>query len=260
MESNCPLNTREITFLSQFILRIHRTENYKEFCEVVLSQITNIISFRKGILFQISEIDNALSYSDPVALNNGDFSFVEDEFMTGKYRSAWLMNTSFLYSTVFRASDIREEDTFTDSSLYKAIYEPQNIYYGIQAIMVAREKKLGLLGIFRSKEEGDFTERDVFVINTLLPHLEYKLAMFKENIGIGGQSKLADFSAFDLTKKELEIVQLIAEGKTSKELAESLYISKSTLDKHLYNIYRKFNVKGRLELIHLLHRGGEYRE
>ncbi len=61
--------------------------------------------------------------------------------------------------------------------------------------------------------------------------------------------KLADlvqhFGKVDpLTRREKEIVKLLAEGKNSKEIAQLLYISVYTVRRHRDNILRKLKFKG----------------
>lgn len=46
-----------------------------------------------------------------------------------------------------------------------------------------------------------------------------------------------------LTKSELHIIQLIAEGKTSNEIAEMLFLSVKTIESHRSNICKKLNLK-----------------
>jgi len=50
-----------------------------------------------------------------------------------------------------------------------------------------------------------------------------------------------------LTKRELEVLSLVIEGKSSKEVAEDLYVSKRTVDFHLANIYEKLQVSNRVQ-------------
>ncbi|MCR4278122.1 MAG: response regulator transcription factor [Candidatus Berkelbacteria bacterium] len=50
-----------------------------------------------------------------------------------------------------------------------------------------------------------------------------------------------------LTKRELEVLSLIAEGHSSREAAETLYLSKRTVDFHLSNIYDKLQVNNRVQ-------------
>lgn len=45
-----------------------------------------------------------------------------------------------------------------------------------------------------------------------------------------------------LTKREKQVLQLISQGKTSKQIAQELNISKSTVDKHRQNIIKKNDV------------------
>ncbi len=59
-----------------------------------------------------------------------------------------------------------------------------------------------------------------------------------------------------LTHREREIIKLLADGKTSKEIAELLYISLRTVQNHRANIMRKLNFKRTADLIkYALHKG-----
>ena len=54
---------------------------------------------------------------------------------------------------------------------------------------------------------------------------------------------------YDLTKREVEILKEIYEGKTNTQIAEELFISESTVKAHIYNTFRKMNVKNRVEAV-----------
>jgi DNA-binding NarL/FixJ family response regulator len=51
-----------------------------------------------------------------------------------------------------------------------------------------------------------------------------------------------------LTPRELEILKLIAEAHTSKEMAEMLFISVKTVERHRANILEKLGMRDRVEL------------
>jgi DNA-binding NarL/FixJ family response regulator len=51
-----------------------------------------------------------------------------------------------------------------------------------------------------------------------------------------------------LTERELEIVKLIAEGHTSRQIAGLLYISERTVERHRENILEKLDMRDRVEL------------
>jgi DNA-binding CsgD family transcriptional regulator len=55
-----------------------------------------------------------------------------------------------------------------------------------------------------------------------------------------------------LTNREKEIAQLIAQGKTNIEIAEQLFISPFTVKKHVYNIFAKLQISQRMEIKYLI--------
>jgi DNA-binding NarL/FixJ family response regulator len=50
-----------------------------------------------------------------------------------------------------------------------------------------------------------------------------------------------------LTRRELEILRLVAEGHTNAQVARMLWVTEQTVKFHLSNIYRKLNVANRTE-------------
>jgi RNA polymerase sigma factor (sigma-70 family) len=54
-----------------------------------------------------------------------------------------------------------------------------------------------------------------------------------------------------LTKREMEILNLIGAGKSNKEIAEELFISYKTVKNHVYNVFAKLGIHTRAEAIHL---------
>ncbi len=56
-------------------------------------------------------------------------------------------------------------------------------------------------------------------------------------------------NTLQLTKREIEVIKLIAEGLTSQDIADKLFISSRTVDTHRRNLLQKLNVKNTAELI-----------
>ncbi len=56
----------------------------------------------------------------------------------------------------------------------------------------------------------------------------------------------------DLTKREMEVVEMLREGLSSKQIAERLFISNRTVEVHRYNIFRKLKVSNVVSLIKLV--------
>lgn len=57
-------------------------------------------------------------------------------------------------------------------------------------------------------------------------------------------------SARGLTNTELEIVKLIAVGKSPKEISEDTHRSAATVSSHLTSIFNKLEISSRVELVH----------
>ncbi len=66
---------------------------------------------------------------------------------------------------------------------------------------------------------------------------------------IKGETASADPDELPLSKREREIVKLVGEGKTSQEIADILFIGKTTVDTHRKNILKKLNLHGKSELV-----------
>ncbi|MEU1629788.1 response regulator transcription factor [Streptomyces sp. NPDC020096] len=51
-----------------------------------------------------------------------------------------------------------------------------------------------------------------------------------------------------LTQRELDVVRLVARGRTNEELAAELYVTLSTVKTHLANVQRKLTARNRVEI------------
>lgn len=71
-----------------------------------------------------------------------------------------------------------------------------------------------------------------------------------ESGSIYGGTELADDAETNLSERELEILKLVAIGMKNGEVAEKLNISYSTVASHVYNIFRKLDIRSRAEAIH----------
>ncbi len=63
----------------------------------------------------------------------------------------------------------------------------------------------------------------------------------------------------DLTKREVEILDLICKGYTIKEISEKLFISQRTVDGHKANLFRKTGVDSSVKLVTFAIRNNLYR-
>ncbi len=61
---------------------------------------------------------------------------------------------------------------------------------------------------------------------------------------------------FGLTAREREVLQLVADGLTNRQIAEQLFITENTAGVHVSNIIGKLGASGRVEAAAIAHRAG----
>jgi ATP/maltotriose-dependent transcriptional regulator MalT len=66
----------------------------------------------------------------------------------------------------------------------------------------------------------------------------------------------AEARPFDLTPRELTVLELLAAGRTNRNIAEELFLSQRTVDMHVRNILAKLNAANRVEAAGMAHELG----
>jgi two-component system invasion response regulator UvrY len=108
--------------------------------------------------------------------------------------------------------------------------------------------KLGIMG-FISK--GSPAEEMTNAINKVMTGKRYLCAEVANNMAFQGLpgSNASPFSK--LSQRESEVVALILQGKTIKEMAEMLVLSDKTVNTYRYRLYEKLSIKNDVELTRL---------
>ena len=136
---------------------------------------------------------------------------------------------------------------------------------GIECLLRARERQPSLRGIIISSlAEPEFIDRalaagaSAYVLKTAHPE-DFASAIrqaFSSSIFLAGPRGAtagaaaparANQKPADLTARELEILQLVAEGLSNSEMARRLWVTEQTVKFHLSNIYRKLDVSNRTQ-------------
>ena len=91
------------------------------------------------------------------------------------------------------------------------------------------------------------------------PGIAHKILQFVQNNELTLVQKPNTNSTktfFDLTEREREILQLLVDGLSYKEIGTRLNISANTAKKHVINIYNKLHVNSRAQALHLAYEKG----
>lgn len=85
--------------------------------------------------------------------------------------------------------------------------------------------------------------------NYLLQIREMKSEIEENGSNINHKNATPEYEEYDLTEREKEVLQLIAEGYKNTEIGEKLFVSSNTVKSHIKNIYLKLDVKNRVEAL-----------
>jgi DNA-binding CsgD family transcriptional regulator len=99
------------------------------------------------------------------------------------------------------------------------------------------------------RPDWNFRERDRAVLDLILPHLRQLRRNAASRLGFAGRPLNG---AAQLTGREREVLEHVAEGKTNAEVARLLWISPGTVRKHLENAYEKLGVHTRTGAVAVL--------
>ena len=82
------------------------------------------------------------------------------------------------------------------------------------------------------------------------PYLDKLLAAFPQERKpdrVAGKPAKADRTPEPLSQRELEVLQLLAQGRSNQQIAQQLVITTDTVKRHISHIFSKFGVHNRLQ-------------
>ncbi|RPI66861.1 MAG: DNA-binding response regulator [Ignavibacteriales bacterium] len=123
--------------------------------------------------------------------------------------------------------------------------------------------KAGVSGfILKDARSTEFfkTIRSVYKGTQVLPpHLTGSLFSQIIEHAVSGFKPSAIAEAVRMTKRERQVIELIADGNTNKEIAESLHLSTHTVKSHVHNILEKLSLNTRVQIAKYAHLSDTYK-
>lgn len=156
---------------------------------------------------------------------------------------------------VYRDLDLVDVERRNGTPIYLEWMQPLGIYYGCTATLAHKATPLGSITLFRAEQDGDFTDSELEILRQIARHLSLRLhQLLPHGYAEGADESPASVLAIKaaLLPREAEVLKFMLTGKTNHEIAVELYISESTVKKHVNAIYRKLGVKNRMGLMALL--------
>ncbi|ADL69291.1 MULTISPECIES: response regulator [Thermoanaerobacterium] len=143
-----------------------------------------------------------------------------------------------------KAAKMLKNDNPKNKIMFLTIYNDKE--YLMEAL------KIGVEGYILKDADSDELIKAIRTISNGGVYIHPSLVSEIENLDTDECKK-------ELTDREMQILSLIAEGYSNKEIADKLFLSEKTVKNHVYNIFRKLDVKDRTQAaIYLLKNNNMY--
>lgn len=355
------LTIKDYENILQF-MSLMQDDRHGDYRYKLLENISRIFSFNR-LTFHL--VDTEGRFSNSLGLNVSNILFemyAEYYFKTDIFHPLNVSGQFTAAKKTIAVTDLMSYKQFEKTEYYKDFLNKDNLYHEIAMTLRFNNRLIGAIGVFRSKEEGNFTTKDYEVLNTIydyishnlndylstmqiknerqiyknsISHLPMGLVILDKSMNIVSSNELAksfcidilnstfytdptrevvlnilpkisfqsidsssviyyelkdytikivpsivpslykgvetfyifniikksslehknfhDFaSSYNLTNREMEIVELLSHGLSNKEIASQLYISTHTVRTHMDNIFNKLSVSSRTAVLYKL--------
>jgi DNA-binding CsgD family transcriptional regulator len=133
-----------------------------------------------------------------------------------------------------RISDVVSGARFRKSPFYVSVMRPLGRERELKLWLPAPPGHARYFELERGRRSPDFDERDRSFLSLLRPHLARLRARWDRRPHLPS-----------LTERELDVLALVAQGLTNRQVSGRLFISPATVRTHLEHIYDKLGVRSR---------------
>jgi DNA-binding CsgD family transcriptional regulator len=215
------LDTADVGCLLDFVYELGADEQLRSSPHVVLDQLVELIPCANAVLFDYEE--------GPVAVA-GDLRFppaVAEAAAAFALQRPTAAERLAPQDGAVRLSERIGRRELASLGFYQEAMRPVGIEDELMVLLPMEPPRIAGFSFLR---ERPFTERERTMLELLAPHL----------------ARAASRTALpSLTEREREILSWVARGKTNKEIAALLFVTHSTVRKHLENVFEKLGVHTR---------------
>lgn len=244
------IESREAVLISNILYKIYSVEDEVEMRKTCLDLIPNLVMCSKATFYLGAEddkyfMDRPVGYQMSEELLNLYLDYDKFDYM----------NTVFINSEteVYRETDYFVDDVRMNSPYFKELLVPNDMYYSVQTSLYHSKIFLGVVTLFRGKNDPDFSDHDLFLLRLIKDHLALRLYQdYNKNNDSNPVPGMQKFMIhYDLTTREADVLQLMFKGLSNDEMADQLHISHFTIQKHISNIYKKLKINSKGQLFKL---------
>lgn len=246
------MNRNTLLFLNNLIYGIYNVEDFEHMKRQFLESLRTLIMFECGSII-MADGSERTGLSDDALTIPERYREVEQKYnlMEDYDYSRWHLQSA--QSSILRTTDLMSDAEREKTVIYKRCFEPFGLYYSVDLSIMYKDRLLGLLALYRQKVQGDFTDRELFMLQLLAEHLNARFYHEATPDPSSSEDLLLKKAAlkYGLSERESEILSMIIAGMANDEISSALSIAPNTLKKHLQHIYAKTGIRSRTRLASL---------
>lgn len=226
----------------------------------------------------LSKLYNKWEKYNKALMHSDSALYYNNSIQNKRAQSSILNNRKEIFQSISdyeSALYTQEELTAVKDSMYKEQKENNLAATEARLNLLEKENQINTLSIEKLKSEKKILRLTIWLISILVfstgLYFFYRNKLKKVNkeyaaIYMDLQRALTEISVlqteidkkrndesnildkYDLTFREIEVIELVSQGMTNKEVSNKLYISENTVKYHVKNIYTKLGIKDRNEL------------
>ncbi len=266
------LDIKEFKVYNALIHKLYHSSNLNKVRSVVLDNLIHLVPYDNAAFFLVDPSTEAFTEPLLYGLDRHRFQQYQEYYeKRDDYKKA--VFSQDLIPPFDRCSDYMDYQLWQKNEHRSDFLLPQDIYHMAGVQILQNDQLVGEISLHRKSSSPDFSDREMYILQMLHSHInsifirlastnsEYRLPDGEAAVLIDpGQSDLlpdltpksrarAASSDKSLTRRERDIVSLIAQGKTNQEIARQLYISENTVKTYIKRLFAKLGVKSRTELV-----------
>lgn len=243
----------DIMLINDIVYKIHAIEDFDTMRTSVLEILQFLIPYECAT-FYLASPDTPYELADPIGsnVNPQDLYTYLEEYQQLDY-TRWSFDS--FSGKAYRESDLLDEKIRINHPYYQKLFAPLGIHYSMLLTIIRNGVFLGVISLYRTRKQGDFSDNELFLFELLENHLSLRCfhsAKSRLQPSDNYPSKKDLVEEYNLTLREIEITYKLLDGTSREMICEQLGISPNTLKKHILNIYRKLDINSWRELFQLL--------
>jgi DNA-binding CsgD family transcriptional regulator len=238
--------------INDFLLDCGSIRNPKDYGKRIINRIDELIPFDQAWFFLLNDSGEVYDefllgvcemsikeYHDYYSkINNGNYS-------TSRVAEVYRYNYPEVDKCIFTWDTYKNDPEF-----FQGFISPNKIRHCFTLGLRDVYNSLRCLISLERTCNIEYTEREIIIMSTIRPHLDNLFQNFYVTIPSNNEVIKSDtHQKYFLTAREIEVAKLLKQGIHPKKIGETLFISPSTVKKHIANIHAKLNVSTRQELI-----------